>query len=92
MGEETLLTRRFKLPGEGGFPLAREVFHWRGDLNSLAREVFHTYKEGGEQTLLARRYKHPPEEVLYLTVSAYLTVSGFTIQTPTLTIHFQAKI
>ncbi len=33
---------------------------WLGDLNSLAREVFHTYKEGQEKTLLASRFKDIP--------------------------------
>ncbi len=30
-----------------------------------------------EKTSLAREFKHPRQYVLYLTVSAYLTVSGF---------------
>ena len=59
------LVRRFKLPGEGGFPYIKRGgeggggTYWGGDLNFLAREVFHTYKERG--TLLARRFKLPGE-------------------------------
>ena len=47
-------------------------------LNTPAREVYILMKKRGEISLTGV-FKHPCEYVLYLTVSAYLTVSGFSV-------------